>query len=119
MQLLTSGRTRAYRMKLKEWGFMRHKPRKVSTKRTDGAERSQSVSQRGDEEERSERDSSTTAELMPIDLASIEPSLVESSYPKSKHPGHCTERGGWEIVPDAELAHAEPSFMGMLHQAPT
>jgi hypothetical protein len=106
-------------MKLKEWGFMRHKPRKASARRTDGAERSPSVSQRGDEEERSEWDSSTTAEPMSIDLVSMEPLLVKSSYPKSKHAEHCTERGGWEVVSDAELAHAEPSFMGMLHQAPT
>jgi hypothetical protein len=36
--------------------------------------------------------------------------LVDSSVPKSTR---------WQVLPDAELAHAEPSFMGMLHRAPT
>jgi hypothetical protein len=110
VHLLTLTRTRAYRMKLKEWGFMRHKPRKASGKRTNRDERSLSVSQRGDEDERSERDSSTTVEPMSIGLPSIEPLLVDSSIPKSTR---------WQVLPDAELAHAEPSFMGMLHRAPT
>jgi hypothetical protein len=105
-------------MKLKEWGFMRHKPRKSSAKRMNGEERSLSVSQCGDEEDQSERDASTTVEPMSVDLASIEPSLAESSFPTDTRSEHCTERGGWEVVPNAELAHAEPSFMGMLHQAP-
>jgi hypothetical protein len=109
-QLLTSASTRAYRMKLKEWGFMRHKPRRESGKFPNRDENDLSVSQRGDEEDRSERDSSTTVEPMSIDLPSIEPLLVESSLRKSTR---------WQILPDAELAHAEPSFMGMLHRAPT
>jgi hypothetical protein len=110
VQLLTSSSTRAYRMKLKEWGFMRHKPRKTSGKTTNRDERSPSVSQHGDEEDRSERDSSTTVEPMSIDLPSIEPLLVESSRRKSTR---------WQILPDVDLVQVEPSFMGMLHRAPT
>jgi hypothetical protein len=93
-------------MKLKEWGFMRHKPRKMNTKRNNSEATSRSSREQEDEDE---RDSSTTIERMSIEPLSIEPPSVES----------CAKRGGWQIVPEADLMNAEPTFMGLLHQAPS
>ena len=81
-------------MKLKEWGFMRHKPRRTAPKRNDDH----------DEEEQDERDSSATVEPM-----SVEPTPTAL----------CQKQGGWQVLSDTELAEAEPTFMGLLHQAPT
>lgn len=107
--------TRAYRMKLKEWGLMRHKPRKSTAKRkedneTDGAQLQ--------DEEQSERASSATVEPMVMDLSSAKPSLPETAISEPATSDHCTKRGGWQLVPGTDLTNAEPIFMGLLHQGP-
>ncbi|KAH7063866.1 hypothetical protein BKA63DRAFT_183826 [Paraphoma chrysanthemicola] len=94
--------TRAYRMKLKEWGLMRHKARgKTGTSRSMGKDDSRS---RDSTEEQDERQSSATVE--PISVA---PTPVAFSE----------KQGGWQVVPEPQLAEAEPTFMGMLHQTPS
>jgi hypothetical protein len=107
--------TRAYRMKLKEWGLMRHKPRKSSSKRRDADELD--ADRLGDEEQ-SERASSATVEPMAMDLDHDEPSLLDSTALEPGSTDHCTKRGGWQLVPGADLSNADPTFMGLLHQAP-
>ncbi|KAF2821445.1 ankyrin [Ophiobolus disseminans] len=87
--------TRAYRMKLKEWGFMRHKPRRTAAERN--ASRESSHIAPVDNGDREERDSSATIEPTPA--------VVHE------------KQGGWKIVPESELAEAEPTFMGLLHQS--
>lgn len=79
-----------------EWGFMRHKPRKSAAARRASRDTSQAT---GDEGEQAERDSSATVEPIP--------------------PAVCEKQGSWDVVPQADLAEAEPTFMGLLHQAPT
>ncbi|XPT03045.1 hypothetical protein M3J09_012148 [Ascochyta lentis] len=88
--------TRAYRMKLKEWGFMRHKGHRTHLGRPEARRPGRG---QNDEEPAS---SSATAEPM-----SIEPESLE----------HRTKTGGWQIVTGDELATAEPTFMGLLSQA--
>jgi hypothetical protein len=85
-------------MKLKDWGFMRHKPRRPA------ASRDRDV---GPDEPQVEEEA-----LQDIDSsATVEPMIVD---PPQTH-----KEGGQQIVPDAELAEAEPTFMGMLHQTST
>lgn len=81
-------------MKLKEWGLMRHKGRKLRNEmnRADSIERDPS-------DEQSKISSAT---------ASVDPDSLE----------HRTRTGEWQVVSDQELQHAQPSFMGMLSQAP-
>ncbi|KZM21269.1 uncharacterized protein EKO05_0011536 [Ascochyta rabiei] len=88
--------TRAYRMKLKEWGLMRHKGHRARPDRP----RARSHGLELDDEE--QRSSSATAEPM-----SIEPESLE----------HRKKTGGWQVVPRDELTAAEPTFMGLLSQA--
>lgn len=75
---------------------MRHKPRRNAMARNTSREMSQ-VDR--DDEEQQERDSSATIAPTP--------------------PAVCEKQGGWQVVPNAELAEAEPTFMGLLHQTPT
>jgi hypothetical protein len=91
-------------MKLKEWGLMRHKPRKMATNGNDNDQMEIETV----ENERGRRNSSATVESMSVEPISVEPAPQLA----------CEKQGGWEIVPDAELAGAEPTFMGMLHRAP-
>ncbi|KAJ4337874.1 hypothetical protein N0V87_004430 [Didymella glomerata] len=92
---LMERKTRAYRMKLKEWGLMRHKVRKTRPGRTRGTSSAQ------DDEQT--RTPSAPSEPMAIDSDSLE---------------HRTKTGGWQIVNNVELTNAEPTFMGMLSQTP-
>lgn len=77
-------------MKLKEWGLMRHKGRKVRPERNRG-----NGSGYDDEQPRTP---SATAEPMVIHSESLE---------------HRTETAGWHVVSNGELSNAEPNFMGM------
>jgi hypothetical protein len=86
-------------MKLKEWGFMRHKPRRTGATREGGRDSRQS----SEDTEQDERESSATVEAMTIDPT---PTAL------------CEKRGGWQVVPEPDLVEAEPTFMGMLHQTP-
>ncbi|KAJ4343708.1 hypothetical protein N0V95_006538 [Ascochyta clinopodiicola] len=92
--------TRAYRMKLKEWGLMRHKAHRARP----GRPRARSYGRELDDEEH--RSSSATAEPMSVEPMSVEPESLE----------HRTKTGGWQVVPRDELAIAEPTFMGLLSQ---
>jgi hypothetical protein len=85
-------------MKLKEWGFMRHKPRKTAAERSISREASR-------EDERDERDSSAT--VGPEAPVESEPPTAPQSLDR------------WQLLPDAEMAQAEPTFMGLLQRAPT
>jgi hypothetical protein len=90
-------------MKLKEWGLMRHKPRRATKDRREV----RSTSRRSPEEEACDRHSSATPEPMSIDVISRE---------------HCTKTGGWQVVADLPTMVAgagmvaEPTFMGLLSQ---
>lgn len=80
-------------MKLKEWGFMRHKSRK------------------GRPREDSGRDTSHDEPMVspgPAESRSVDPESLE----------HRTRTGGWQIVSSKELEDAQPTFMGMLKQTP-
>lgn len=81
-------------MKLKEWGLMRHKPRKATKVRSDAMEE---IS-RSHDEEREDRDSSAT----------VEPISTETTPAAD-----CEKGGGWQVVANAD-AEAEPTFMGLL-----
>ncbi|KAH7408732.1 hypothetical protein DE146DRAFT_387448 [Phaeosphaeria sp. MPI-PUGE-AT-0046c] len=117
--MLIISRTRAYRMKLKEWGLMRHKPRRAGGKKHDRKE--SSASPRQGEEEQSEEDSDAAIEPIPIDLTSSESTPLAtqadqlSSY-HSQRQDHCDEHGRWRLVSDAELPETLPTFMGLLSQ---
>ncbi|KAF2629473.1 ankyrin [Macroventuria anomochaeta] len=87
--------TRAYRMKLKEWGLMRQKGRKARLERNRAGS---SGCERDNEEPRAP---SATAEPMSIDSESLE---------------HRTKTGGWQVVSSVGLTVAEPTFMGLLSQ---
>ncbi|KAF1927315.1 ankyrin [Didymella exigua CBS 183.55] len=87
--------TRAYRMKLKEWGLTRHKGRKARPERDRG-----NSSARDDGPTRTP---SVPAEPMAIDSESL---------------GYLTKTGGWQVVSDGELPNAEPTFTGTLNQTP-
>lgn len=76
-------------MKLKEWGLMRHKPRKTAGQRTTSREASC-------DDPRIQRDSSAT----------VGPEL-QSNVEKPKR---------WRLLPEADLAQAEPTFMGLLRR---
>ncbi|KAF1917507.1 ankyrin repeat-containing domain protein [Ampelomyces quisqualis] len=109
--------TRAYRMKLKEWGFKRHNTRNTAPRRETGRSKSTTLSQT-DENEQNERDSSATVEPMPVEFQSIEPiepvlvAVTAGAQPRDLQ----AEPGGWQVVSD--LANAEPAFTGLLHQTP-
>ncbi|CAO2651411.1 Nn.00g039810.m01.CDS01 [Neocucurbitaria sp. VM-36] len=90
--------TRAYRMKLKDWGLMRHKPRKATTDRHGTAETSQSNHEEGDQRN---RESSGTVEPMPIEITPLEA---------------CEKQGPWQAVAHADM-EAEPTFMSLLGQS--
>jgi len=78
-------------MKLKEWGFMRHKPRRTAAERNVSREASR-------EDDREERDSSATI--------GPEPPTVPAKPDR------------WQLLPDPELAQAQSTFMGLLQRAP-
>lgn len=82
-------------MKLKEWGIMRHKGRKtrLNPRKASSSGHGDSVQER--------RALSGTAEP-----TSIEPESLE----------HREKTGIWQTVESAELANAEPTFMGLLNQ---
>jgi hypothetical protein len=90
-------------MKLKEWGLMRHKPRRTTKERREV--RSVSICS-AENNESCDYDSSATPEPMSVDVTSRE---------------HCTKIGGWQVVADlptmvAAGTVAEPTFMGLLSQ---
>ncbi|KAF1354320.1 ankyrin [Lizonia empirigonia] len=87
--------TRAYRMKLKEWGLMRQKYRRP---RPDQSRANSSGREKDDDEHRA---SSATAGPM-----SIEPESLEQR----------TKSGCWQVVSSSKLATAEPTLMGLLSQ---
>ncbi|KAF1847625.1 ankyrin [Cucurbitaria berberidis CBS 394.84] len=90
--------TRAYRMKLKEWGFMRHKPRKITKDSNEVRERSRSSHGESDVPN---RESSATVDPTSIDTI---PSTV------------CEKPQRWQIVENADT-DAEPTFMSLLGRA--
>ncbi|KAF3041033.1 hypothetical protein E8E11_004224 [Didymella keratinophila] len=92
---LMERKTRAYRMKLKEWGLMRHKGRRARPGHTRGTSSARDDEQTGTP--------SAPAEPMVIDSGSLE---------------HRTKTGGWQVVSSNELTDAEPTFMSMLSQMP-
>jgi hypothetical protein len=110
---LTIARTRSYRMKLKEWGFIRHKPRRSTIRRGNSKEARYSSS---DEDEYDNRDMSGTVEPMPVESIPDEPMSVERAELTPPEVSH--KRGGWKVVAEADLAVAEPTFMGLLHHLP-
>jgi hypothetical protein len=92
-------------MRLKEWGIMRHKPRRATKKRHEvklpSDQSSDSNTGRGNTP-------SESAEPMSIDSGSRE---------------HCTKTGGWQVVAslptlvaDTAGTVAEPTFLGLLNQ---
>ena len=92
-------------MKLKEWGIMRHKPRRTTKQRREARLPSE---QSPDEHAQRDDESSESAE--PI---SIEPTPRED----------CTRTGGWQVVAslptliaDEAGTVAEPTFLGLLNQ---
>jgi hypothetical protein len=89
-------------MKLKEWGFMRHKPRKTKNRKTT-TEGSQLSS---DNEDAHDRELSATVEPMSVDDVASSPVREVSLEWQEK-------QGGFHVVPDAD-ATAEPTFMGLL-----
>ncbi|KAI4637363.1 hypothetical protein J4E83_000179 [Alternaria metachromatica] len=97
--------TRAYRMRLKEWGIMRHKPRRATKSRHKARLSSE---QSSDGNAGNDNESSEFAEPISIDSASRE---------------HCTKTGGWQVVAslptliaDEAGTVAEPTFLGLLNQ---
>lgn len=88
--------TRAYRMKLKEWGFMRHRPRRTANDRNTG-EADQPSPKDGEQDE---RESSATVEPISTD-----------GTPTAA----CEKPGGWKVVPNADTV-AEPTFLGLLNR---
>jgi hypothetical protein len=99
-------------MKLKEWGFIRHKPRRSSTRRGGSRESHHS----SPEEDGNDRDMSATVEPMPLESTPSEPALVDRAEVIPSQV--CEKRGGWQVIAGAELAVAEPTFMGLLHHLP-
>jgi hypothetical protein len=83
---------------------MRHKPRQTATNRNDNDQMEVETV----ENKRGRRNSSATVESMSVEPVSVEPAPQLA----------CEKQGGWAIVPNTELAVAEPTFMGLLHQAP-
>ena len=81
-------------MKLKEWGLMRHKGRKVQAEMN----RADSIEQEPSDDQ--SKISSATA--------SVDPDSLE----------HRTRTGGWQVASSRELEDTPPTFMGMLSQAP-
>jgi hypothetical protein len=90
-------RTRAYRMKLKEWGLMRHKSRKPVARSGKGLQDEDEVL----DDDHDDRSSSATAEPMAIDITPMSSS---------------NKRDVWQVADDTDSAHADPAFMGMLPQ---
>ncbi|KAL1796794.1 hypothetical protein ACET3X_005334 [Alternaria dauci] len=97
--------TRAYRMKLKEWGIMRHKPRRAHK-------------QRREARLPSEQSSDGTVQcndgsVEPAEDITIEPERTE----------HCARTGSWQleaslptVIADGAGTVAEPTFLGLLNQ---
>jgi hypothetical protein len=100
-------------MKLKEWGFMRHKTRRSTVRRGNSKEARHSSCE---EEEHDNRDMSATVEPMPAESIQIESIMVEPA--ELTPPEICEKGGGWQVVAEADLAIAEPTFMGLLHHLP-
>jgi hypothetical protein len=91
-------------MKLKEWGLMRHKPRKTAKRCSDNNTTDMSGIE---EDDRDERDSSAT----------VEPVSLEQT-PSASCEKEVGWKAGWKFVPDAELMDTEPTFMGLLRHTP-
>lgn len=85
-------------MKLKDWGFMRHKPRKATADRHGTVETSPSNHEEGDLRN---RESSGTVEPMSIEITPLEA---------------CEKQGTWQAVAHADV-EAEPTFMSLLGQS--
>ncbi|KAI4907824.1 hypothetical protein J4E90_009232 [Alternaria incomplexa] len=97
--------TRAYRMRLKEWGIMRHKPRRATKSRHKARLPSE---QSSDGNAGNDNESSEFAEPISTDSTSRE---------------HCTKTGGWQVVAslptliaDEAGTVAQPTFLGLLNQ---
>ena len=94
-----SSSTRAYRMKLKEWGLMRHKPRRAHR------EAKQLGGHRPERSDHGDGDSSDTAGSM-----SVEPQTEDN----------CAKTGIWQgiadLSDDAASTVAESTYMGLLGQ---
>ncbi|KAH6625832.1 hypothetical protein C7974DRAFT_208269 [Boeremia exigua] len=90
--------TRAYRMKLKEWGLMRHKGRKprLDHKSDSNLGRGRDI---GDEES-----PALSAEPMSVDTESVT---------------HRTNPGEWQAMSSAGLTYTQPPFTGSATQTPT
>jgi hypothetical protein len=111
--------TRAYRMKLKEWGLLKQKGRRETAKRrVDGNDSAQP----DDAEQRDDRSLSATVEpsampvTMSLDVDTDSNPEDEATPADPALSDHCTDRGGWQIIEDP--TNAEPTLMGLLHQAP-
>ncbi|KAL5119292.1 hypothetical protein ACEQ8H_002779 [Pleosporales sp. CAS-2024a] len=89
--------TRAYRMKLKEWGLLKQKSRR-------GEKRPERTNQESVQPEVTE----------PVSVE-VEP-MNENQQGECADREHCTRTGGWQLVQD--VANAETTFMGLLHQTP-
>ncbi|KAH4014403.1 hypothetical protein HBI09_210000 [Parastagonospora nodorum] len=111
--------TRAYRMKLKEWGLLKQKGRRETVKRLDDGNDS---AQPDDAEHRDDRSLSATVEpsampvTMSLDVDTDSTPEGEATPADPALPDHCTDRGGWQVIEDP--TNAEPTLMGLLHQAP-
>lgn len=102
-------------MKLKEWGFMRHKPRRAGAGNNDRNDISATPPQQEDDEP-SEEESNTAPEPMSIDVASEEATPRQPTYPplyQSQREDHCDEHGHWRLASD-EQTETLPTFMGLL-----
>jgi hypothetical protein len=102
-------------MKLKEWGFMRHKPRRAGASKNDGKETSASPHQQEDDEP-SEEELGAAPEPMSIDVTSEEATPRQPTYPplyQSQRKDHCDEHGRWRLASE-EQAETLPTFMGLL-----
>jgi hypothetical protein len=92
-------------MKLKEWGIMRHKPRRTTKQRRE----TRSPSEQSPDEPAQRGDESVEV---------TEPIAIETDSRE-----HCTRTGGWQIVAslptliaDEAGTVAEPTFLGLLNQ---
>ena len=95
-----SPRTRAYRMKLKEWGLMRHRPRVANR------EAKQSGDHKPEQSDHGDGDSSDTARSM-----SVEPQTEDN----------CAKAGVWQDIDlfddDAAGTVTESTYAGLLGQS--
>jgi hypothetical protein len=113
-------RTRAYRLKFKEWGLLRHLPK--ATRADVRARRAWAAKQREEARNEQERERESSGTVEPVSAAPSPAAGASSTAGPSPAavPSPAPERaqtGGWPLVDTEELRMAEPSFMGMLGQA--